>query len=260
MRATSRFRATSPAFLPAFLLAILITPTAPAWSGSPLADRPPHGKVAHSGVPAGADESGDHEAAPTKIGQIAGRHDCAGLPGPMFSGFFRRLLAIDSERSSSDATRRIALFTAFNSMFTTRPLAEAALGRYWIETDEDMRRTYLELFHFHFMENYLGMAVQASRYWLDNMTTRSLTNGEALIALKAPGLDDHNFRALEVHVAPAPCGLALVDVRASGWSLAHLMRAEFQSIARKEGVDGLIDRLRDRARSSPVWETWQASR
>ncbi len=186
--------------------------------------------------------------------------DCTADPGPMFHGLFRRLAAMEAPNGTSGAAQRVALFAAFDAMFTTRPLAEAALGRYWDEADEAARRDYLELFHFYFMENYLGMAVEASRRWIDRMVARPLPNGEAVIALDAPELKDPEFRALEVHVAPAPCGLALVDVRAAGLSLAEMMRAEFQSVARAGGIDALIERLQDRALRSAAWERWQARR
>lgn len=237
-------RSTAACLLPAVLAMALVLLPGSAKADRGTADPAPGvaGKPALEGVDAHA----------------GGAARCATRPRALFDHVFQRLAGIASE-GGDEAARRLALFDVFNRTFRTERLAKASLGRYWSEASAPMRARYLDLFHFYFMETYLPVAVRALRDRLDRLTVRDLGGGETVIALDIAASDGKAV-PIRVHVAPAACGLGLLDVRIDGIRLSEILGAQFQSIARRQGLGALLDLLLVQARASPAWARWQARR
>ena len=191
------------------------------------------------------------------VGVTAKHGPCDSRPAAAVNSFFHRLTA---NTDADDQAHRVARFKAFNATFTTRPLARAVLGPSWDTASEPARAQYVALFHFYFMDNYLDLAAQASRSGHDGMIARTADNGETVVAPTGQDAGSSRFSNIEIYVRPATCRLALVDVHAGRLSLAKMIRSEFQSILHQSGLAGLMERLRNRAHKSPMWEMWQASR
>ncbi len=131
----------------------------------------------------------------------------------------------------------------FTEAFDTPTIARFVLGRYWRAATPEQRTEYLELFREYVANIYAERFSTYSGETFAVTQQRPLKGGDTLVGTEIRRPDDLpttvNFR---VHAGQE--GLKIVDVVVEGVSMIVTKRSEFQSIAAREGVDGLIDRLR----------------
>lgn len=117
------------------------------------------------------------------------------------------------------------------------------LGRHWKRATPDQQAAYLDLFQRYVVELYTGRFTGYSGERFEVVNQRSLGAGVSLVNSRivpanGPALNV-GFRVEQVGGAPA-----IVDVMVEGISLILTKRAEFDSVARREGIGSLINRLR----------------
>ena len=117
------------------------------------------------------------------------------------------------------------------------------LGRHWKRATPDQQAAYLDLFPRYVVELYTGRFTGYSGERFEVVNQRSLGAGVSLVNSRivpanGPALNV-GFRVEQVGGAPA-----IVDVMVEGISLILTKRAEFDSVARREGIGSLINRLR----------------
>ena len=147
------------------------------------------------------------------------------------------------------AERERRLTDLFHRAFRSERLARFVLGRHWKRATEEQRTAYLDLFPRYVVELYAGRFTGYSGERFEVVNQRPLRAGANLVntrivPAKGPALKV-GFRVEQVDGAPA-----IVDIMVEGISLILTKRAEFDSVARREGVQSLIDRLRRVVRTS----------
>lgn len=176
------------------------------------------------------------------VGAASARSDAAGEAASFVSGIGNQVIAI-LQQDLNRATRERRLSELFERAFNTERLGRFVLGRHWKRATPDQQDAYLDLFPRYVVELYAGRFTGYSGERFEIVNQRSLSAGVDLVNAKilpaeGPALNV-GFRVERVGGTPA-----IVDVMVEGISLILTKRAEFDSVARREGVGSLIKRLR----------------
>ena len=181
-------------------------------------------------------------------GAASARGDAATEAASFVSAVGNQVITI-LQQDVDNAERERQLTDLFQRAFRSERLARFVLGRHWKRATEAQRTAYLELFPRYVVELYASRFTGYSGERFEVINQRSLKAGANLVntrivPAKGPALKV-GFRVEQVNGA-----LAIVDVMVEGISLILTKRAEFDSVARREGVQSLIDRLRRVVRTS----------
>ena len=185
----------------------------------------------------------------TGVGTASARNDTAGEAANFVSVVGNQVIAI-LQQDLDSAEREQRLTQLFQRAFNTQRLGRFVLGRHWKRATPDQRAAYLDLFPRYVVELYAGRFTGYSGERFEIVNQRTLSPGVDLVNARifpaeGPALNV-GFRVEQVAGASA-----IVDVMVEGISLILTKRAEFDSVARREGVGSLINRLRSVVSSAP---------
>ncbi len=183
-------------------------------------------------------------------GTITARGEAAGAAAGFVSSVGNEVIAILREdRSNGERERRLA--DVLGRAFNLKSIARFVLGRHWARATPAQRAAYLELFPRYVIEIYSGRFTGYAGERFDVVGQRRLGRGVDLVSARivragGPPLNV-TFRVEQVDGSPA-----IIDVMVEGVSLLLTKRSEFDSFARREGLQALINRLRRIVSSRPA--------
>jgi phospholipid transport system substrate-binding protein len=176
-------------------------------------------------------------------GKPPSAHEGAGDPGAFVQRLGDEVVGILRQGDEASSDRRDRFRALFGSNFDVPAIGRFVLGRHWRIASEEQRSEYLALFREYVVDIY---ARQFSTYsgetFLVNRQRRldeadTLVSTEIRHPTKAPIHVDFRVRAGDE-------GFTIVDVIVERVSLIVTKRSEFQSILEREGMQGLLSRLR----------------
>ena len=195
------------------------------------------------------------DAADIPEGQIAALVDFETAAGPPptqhpavvhIENLGHEVLTILSDPSMSEAER-----TEFFSELLARDLdipliARFVLGRHWNTATPEQRQTYTEIFSQFLVQTY---SARLGGVEIDDFTVLNAKNvgdKDILVFSHVAQGSGQPVRA-NWRVREREGGFRILDLSVEGISMAVMLRQEFASILRKKnGVDGLIDMLKER--------------
>jgi phospholipid transport system substrate-binding protein len=132
-----------------------------------------------------------------------------------------------------------------NESFDLNLIGRAALGPTWQTATADQRREYQKLFAVWMTENYTRRLGAGGHGWsLDAVGARpGSESADAIVETRITRRDGKSV-TVDLHVRESGDRMRIVDVTMGGVSLGVVQRAEFASVVRHKGLDGLIARLR----------------
>lgn len=145
------------------------------------------------------------------------------------------------DKASSD--RRDRFRALFASNFDVPAIGRFVLGRHWRTATEEQRSEYLALFREYVVDIY---ARQFSTYSGETFLVdrqRPLDAGDTLVSTEIRHPTKAPIR-VDFRVRPGERGFTIVDVIVEHVSLIVTKRSEFHSILEREGMQGLLSRLR----------------
>lgn len=174
---------------------------------------------------------------------------CAGFGGANAAGPSNFVDALGEQfigalQTTPDTTeRREQLRVIFDQALDYETIAKYALGRHWDATGPDQRSAYVDVFRGYLLEIY---TVQLGRYLGQTyriVEEKQVSDALTLVSVEVEQPDDDAFM-VDFRVGANGDGFKVVDVAVDGVSLIVAKRSEFGAVVRREGVEGLIDRLR----------------
>ena len=181
-----------------------------------------------------------------------------GLAGPQFSaaaadtaaaGQFienlgTKVVGILKNETSSAADRQTNFKALFVDNFDALTIGRFVLGRHWRELNAEQRAQFVTLFSDYVAALY---AAQFSRYQGQTLkVAASRPVGGDDISVESLILQPNSRTPLHVNfrVHQQSSGFKVVDVSVDNVSLIITKRSEFNSIIQSEGIDGLMQRMR----------------
>ncbi len=145
------------------------------------------------------------------------------------------------------ADRQARFRTLLKDRFAVRTIGRFVLGRHWRRATPEQQRQYLELFADWIVKTY---AVRFGGYTDERLTiTGTRVNpgdqdifvGTEIAKPDSSVIFNANWRVRRINGS-----YRIIDIEVEGLSMAVAQRAEFNSVARRKGIDGLLDVLRTR--------------
>ncbi|MBT3358967.1 MAG: ABC transporter substrate-binding protein [Rhodospirillales bacterium] len=124
-------------------------------------------------------------------------------------------------------------------------IAQFVLGRHWKEASADQQSRYTEVFANFLIQSY---ATRLGGIRIDHFEVQeahAIGKNDFLVRSKVDRGARKTVRA-DWRVRESDTGFKIIDLSVSGISLALTLREEFASILRREGLDGLIQLLKER--------------
>jgi phospholipid transport system substrate-binding protein len=138
------------------------------------------------------------------------------------------------------------LHEVFTRAFDVETMARFAAGTYWRRADAAQRREYLKLFGDYVASLYANKFGDYEGQEFKVIGQRA--SGENDIAVESNILQTNKSPVkVEFRVRQTEAGLKIVDVYVEGISLLITKRDEFITVLSREGMDGLLNRLRSTA-------------
>lgn len=140
--------------------------------------------------------------------------------------------------------RKDKLHEQFTQSFDADSMAKFAAGLYWRRANDRQKQEYLELF-----SDYVA-GLYASRFGeyagqSFNVTGERMS-GEGDVAVSSTIIQDQKPPVkVDFRLRRTEAGFKIIDVYVEGISLLITKRDEFTSVLSREGMDGLIERLRN---------------
>jgi phospholipid transport system substrate-binding protein len=140
--------------------------------------------------------------------------------------------------------RKDKLHEQFTQSFDADAMAKFAAGNYWRRANDRQRQEYLKLFSDYVAGLYANKFGEYAGQSFTVTGERMSSEGDVAVAStiiqgqKPPVKVDFRLRKTEA-------GFKIIDVYVEGISLLITKRDEFTSVLSREGMDGLIERLRN---------------
>lgn len=157
----------------------------------------------------------------------------------------REVLAVQTSTRVDAAKARLpALRVLIRSGFDLDLTSQLVLGKFWGRATEAQRTTFKDLFARYLLNTY---ARHLDSYRVDTLAVIASNRAGERDYLVQTGIQRENELADAVwRVRAGDDGYRIIDVLLDGISLTLTHRSEFASVARKRGLDGMLEILRDR--------------
>jgi phospholipid transport system substrate-binding protein len=145
-------------------------------------------------------------------------------------------------KSDNHQQRKRKLHDIFTTAFDVNAMAQFAAGSYWRRADDRQKQEYIRLFGDYVATVYAGKFADYAGQGFKVMSERATgddvaVEGAIVHGQKPPVRFDFRLRKTD-------SGLKIVDVYVEGMSLVITKRDEFMAVLSREGMDGLLQRLR----------------
>lgn len=127
--------------------------------------------------------------------------------------------------------------------FAVNTIARFALGRYWRKATPEVREEYLALFQEFVLDIYSKRLDSFSGETFTIIKSETVNETDTMVSTEISGGDGPSIR-VDYRVRSHEGTLQIVDVLVEGISLIVTQRSEFASVISRDGLDGLLDKLR----------------
>ena len=163
------------------------------------------------------------------------------------SAFVQRLgdttIEILTNESYTDEDRMGHYRALLRDGFAVNTIARFALGRYWRAATPEVREEYLALFEEFVLDIYSKRLNGFSGETFTITKSRMIDESDTMVSTEISSTDGPPIR-VDYRVRTHDGNLHIVDVLVEGISLIITQRSEFASIINRDGLEGLIDKLR----------------
>lgn len=145
----------------------------------------------------------------------------------------------------TDSERELAFRQIVRSGFALQLIGRFVVGRHWRDMTKEQKVEYQELFAEWLMKSYAGRLGGFKGQKLDILKSTEISKRDVFVrthVIRASG----SAIAADWRVRKFKDGYKIIDIVVEGVSMAAAQKSEFESVIRKQGVQGLIENLRSR--------------
>ena len=151
-----------------------------------------------------------------------------------------------SDRTMADADRRGIFRDLLRRGFAVELMGRYAVGRSWRSMSSTQRQEYLDLFVEFALGSYADKLSGYSGESVEILKAVAASERDTLVRTQIVSAKGTQPIACDWRVRTVDGKPRVIDVMVEGMSLLVTQRAEFSSVLRKRGIDGLFDLLRER--------------
>jgi phospholipid transport system substrate-binding protein len=160
-----------------------------------------------------------------------------------------RTIEVLSNESYSEADRMAHYRELLRDGFAVNTIGRFALGRHWRGATPELREEYIALFQDFVLDIYSKRLDGFSGENFVIIKSQTLDETDTLVSTEISGGDGPSIR-VDYRVRSQQGKLQIVDVLVEGISLIVTQRSEFASVIRRDGLEGLLEKLRQYTNSN----------
>lgn len=164
-------------------------------------------------------------------------------PGRFIETFGNEALDVVKSPQLTKEQRRNKFRALFAEGFDLPTIGKFVLGRYWRRATPTQRNEYLEVFREFIVDTYAARFDTYAGKTFEVLQVVPLDHRDNIVNTHIFASDGTPFR-VDYRVRKGHNGLKVVDVLVEGISLLNTHRSEIASVVNRDGIDGLITRLR----------------
>lgn len=153
------------------------------------------------------------------------------------------------QNSESESERMQQFREMFAQNFDVQAIAKFVIGRYWQSATPEQRQEYLEVFRDYVLAAYGSQFARYSGVTFQVLEQRALSGNDSLVTAQIIRPNEEPLR-VSFRVRDTGGKFTIVDVAVEGVSLLVTKRSEFSSVISREGIDGLIARLKSQIQAT----------
>lgn len=154
-----------------------------------------------------------------------------------------------AEQKYTEAEREARFREIVRGGFALEAIGKFVVGRYWRDMSEAQQQEYIELFSEWLLKSYAnrlgGYGSGQSLEVVKSVETDS-RYGDVIVSTRVVPRDGSPAISADWRVRKFGEEYKIIDIAVEGASMVGTQRKEFESVIRKEGVEGFIDTLRKR--------------
>ena len=158
-----------------------------------------------------------------------------------------KALSILRDNGTDVATRHAAYRRLLNEGFAIDIIARFAIGRYWRAATPAQRREYMTLFRDFVIAIYADRLDSYSGQTFKVVGTQRIDDKDTLVHTEVRQPNGPSVR-VDYRVRAVDEGFKVIDVYVEGVSLLTTQRSEFAAVINRDGIDGLLELMRKRAK------------
>jgi len=155
------------------------------------------------------------------------------------------VLAVLRDKAKPPAERRRRVEEIAYAHFDFDTISRLVLARNWPKLSEAQRGAFVVEFKRHLSGTYWKTLEDYRDQKVTVDGTRAEKNGDVTVRSRIDGERSEPIR-IDYRLRPTGGDLKVIDVIIEGVSLVQNFRSQTQQIIREDGIDGLIDRLRQK--------------
>ncbi|MCE3233182.1 MAG: mlaC [Rickettsiaceae bacterium] len=163
-------------------------------------------------------------------------------------GISNNAIELIKNKGIDDKQKEAKLTSMFENAVDIKWVAKFVLGAYWNKATEEQRKEYIELHHKFLVNSYVP---KFKEYTNQEIKIKKFTddgNKEYTVETEITQIDKPSI-SVDYKVREQNGKYSIYDVIAEGVSLITTQRSDFSAILSREGVDGLIKKLREKVKA-----------
>ena len=156
-----------------------------------------------------------------------------------------RVLDIISSEKLSQNEKQKKLITVFEQTVDTKWIGRFVLGRYYNTATAAQKKQYDDIYHEFLIRSYVPRFKDYKGQKFELTETRKDGKGEYLVKTLITSANEPSIR-VDYRVRDVGDSFKVSDIISEGVSLINTQRSEFGSVVSREGMDYLIEKLKER--------------
>jgi phospholipid transport system substrate-binding protein len=160
-------------------------------------------------------------------------------------GVSNKVLEIISNKKIDQGTKQTKLIKLFEQTVDTKWIGRFVLGKYYKTATPVQKKKYDDIYHEFLIRSYVPRFKEYKGQKFELAETQSHGKGEYLVKTNILSANAAPIR-VDYRVREDAGTFHVIDIISEGVSLINTQRSEFGSVVSREGMDYLLDQLKQR--------------
>ena len=160
-------------------------------------------------------------------------------------GVSNKVLEIISNKKIDQGTKQTRLIKLFEQTVDTKWIGRFVLGKYYRTATPAQKKKYDDIYHEFLIRSYVPRFKEYKGQKFELAETQSHGKGEYLVKTNILSANAAPIR-VDYRVREDAGTFHVIDIISEGVSLINTQRSEFGSVVSREGMDYLLDKLKQR--------------
>lgn len=154
--------------------------------------------------------------------------------------------------SASESQKQQQLQQMFTEYADSDWMGKFALGAAWNQANQEQRDRYLDAYHRYMLARYTSRFADYTGARYDITSVKNETNGQFTVSMKIKTPGEAQDTTAGYRLRAEGESFKIIDIIVENLSQITTQRSEFGAVVQQKGIDGLIQALEEKIKSTPA--------